>query len=285
MALLGDLVLTHDTLVEGIHYLPSDPPESVGWKLGAVNLSDLAAKGAQPAGALLSLTLRDDDGWEARFLSGLQQICEHYGLPLLGGDTVALPPGAPRVLGLTVLGKAGGHVPSRSGGQSGDWLWLVGPVGDSAAGLAQLLTNPEAEGLLVDIYRRPIPLLAIGALLAPHASAMMDVSDGLLLDARRLATASNCGLRIDLSKLSLSSAFRAARGGNREARLFAATGGDDYALLAALPPSSDALTILKGTSVNVACVGELTRDGAFVLVDDLGRVPLPERLGYEHHIP
>ncbi|WP_338501823.1 thiamine-phosphate kinase [Sphingomonas kaistensis] len=283
VAVLGDLVLTHDTIVEGVHYLPTDPPESVGWKLGAVNLSDLAAKGAVPSGALLSLTLRGDDQWEERFLSGLAQIFEHFELPLLGGDTVALPEGAPRVLGLTAIGKAGPSVPSRTGGQVGDRLWLVGPIGDSAAGLALLTDDPGATGLLVDTYRRPIPLLAVGALLAPHASAMMDVSDGLLLDARRLATASGCGLRVDLSALRLSPAFIAERGQHRAARLFAATGGDDYALLAALPPSFDPLTILKGTSVNIACVGELTGDGAFALADDFGPVPLPERLGYEHH--
>lgn len=285
VAVLGDLVLTHDTIVEGVHYLPTDPPESVGWKLGAVNLSDLAAKGAVPTGALLSLTLRGNDQWEERFLSGLEQIFEHFGLPLLGGDTVALPAGAPRVLGLTAIGKAGPAVPSRTGGRAGDRLWLVGPIGDSAAGLALLAADPHATGLLVDTYRRPIPLLAIGAQLAPHATAMMDVSDGLLLDARRLAEASGCGLSIDLSALPLSPAFIAERGKNRAARLFAATGGDDYALLAALPPEADPLTILKGNPINIARVGELTGEGAFVLVDDFGPVPLPERLGYEHHAP
>ncbi|GAA3997665.1 thiamine-phosphate kinase [Sphingomonas humi] len=283
VALLGDLVLTHDTIVEGVHYLPTDPPESVGWKLGAVNLSDLAAKGATPAGALLSLTLRGNDDWDECFLAGLAEVCERFGLPLLGGDTVALPAGAPRVLGLTVLGRAGARVPGRSGGQAGDFLWLVGPVGDSAAGLAQLLADSAASGPLVDAYRRPDPLLAAGALLAPHASAMMDVSDGLLLDARRLAAASGCGLRIDLSVLPLSQAYREARGDDRAARLFAATGGDDYALLAALPADLDALTILKGCSAKVVRVGELTEGDAFVLVDNLGLVPLPERLGYEHN--
>ena len=103
--------------------------------------------------------------------------------------------------------------------------------------------------------------------------------------ARRLAEASGCGLRIDLSALPLSDGFCAARGDDRAARLFAATGGDDYALLLALPPDCDPLTILKGTTVNIALVGELTGDGAFALVDDLGPVPLPERLGYEHHSP
>lgn len=248
-----------------------------------MNLSDLAAKGAVPAGALLSLALKSDSGWEERFLDGLSEACARFGLPLLGGDTVALPHGAPRVLGLTAIGRAGNIVPTRGGAQAGDILWLVGRVGDAAAGLALLQAVGAATGPLVDAYRRPTPLLAEGTMLAPHATAMMDLSDGLLLDARRLAEASGCGLRIDLSALLLSPAFRVARGGDRAARLFAATGGDDYALLAALPPASDALTLLKGTNVSVARVGELTRDGAFALVDDLGPVPLPGRLGYEHH--
>jgi thiamine-monophosphate kinase len=281
-ALLGNLVLTHDTIVEGVHYLSSDPPESVGWKLAAVNLSDLAAKGAEPAGALLSLTAHGNGAWEKRFLSGLAEACATLSLPLLGGDTVVLPAGAPRVLGLTAIGRAGPATPSRAGGQPGDRLWLIGTLGDAAAGLALLQDDPAATGPLVEAYRRPQPLLAEGRALAPQVTAMMDVSDGLLLDGSRLASASACGLRIDLSRLPLSPAFRAARGENRAVRLFAATGGDDYALLAALPPACDALTILKESSVIIACVGELTRGGAFVLVDDLGPVPPPERLGYEH---
>ena len=284
VALLGDLILTHDTIVEGVHFLSTDPPESVGWKLGAVNLSDLAAKGAAPRGALLSLTFGHDEDWEARFLNGLSEVSEHFGLPLLGGDTVALPPGAPRVLGLTAIGQAGAEVPARSGGQPGDRLWLFGFVGDAAAGLAQLQDDPQATGILVDTYRRPIPLLELGQSLAPHATAMMDVSDGLLLDARRLADASGCGLSLDLSRLPLSEAFRLERGENRAARLLAATGGDDYALLGAFPRAFDpALTLRQRNLANVAPVGELTKDGAFVLADDLGLVPLPETLGYEHH--
>src|SRR5690348_9302700 len=98
VAVLDGLVVTHDSMAEGIHFLPADPPASVGWKLVAVNLSDLAAKGATPAGALLSLTLSGPGDWEMKFLGGVEAACESYGLPLLGGDTIALPPGAPRVL-------------------------------------------------------------------------------------------------------------------------------------------------------------------------------------------
>ena len=286
-ALLGDLVLTHDTIVEGVHYLPADPPESVGWKLAAVNLSDLAAKGAEPAGALLSLTVAPaqagTSSWEERFLDGLHEACTAFGLPLLGGDTVVLPAGAPRVLGLSAFGRATGPVPSRSGGRAGDLLWLISTLGDAAAGLRQLQADPSALGALVEAYRRPRPLLAEGRALAPHASAMMDVSDGLLLDARRLAEASGCGWRIDLAAFPLSPAFRQAVGEDRSARLFAATGGDDYALLGAFPLDFDPrLTLPKDSGATVALVGELTRSGVFALADALGPVPLPERLGYEH---
>src|SRR6478735_11398358 len=138
VAVLDGLIVTHDTIAEGVHFLPSDPAASVGWKLVAVNLSDLAAKGATPAGALLSLTISGESGWEDAFLGGVEAACESYGLPLLGGDTIALPAGAPRVLGLTAIGRAGASVPHRSGGRPGDALWLIGTVGDAAAGLALL---------------------------------------------------------------------------------------------------------------------------------------------------
>src|SRR5687767_13768685 len=99
-AWLDGLVLTHDSIAEGVHFMAGDPPASVGWKLVAVNLSDLAAKGAAPAGALLSLTLQGDGAWESLFIDGVEAACDSYGLPLIGGDTIALPAGAPRVLGL-----------------------------------------------------------------------------------------------------------------------------------------------------------------------------------------
>ena len=281
-AVLGDLVLTHDTIAEGVHYLPDDPPASVGWKLAAVNLSDLAAKGATPAGALLSLTIRGDGEWERAFLDGLAAACESYRLPLIGGDTISLPTGAPRVLGLTAVGRTTGPAPARSGGRPGDRLWLAGTVGDSAAGLHLLVADPRAIGPLVDIYRRPVPLLAAGRALAPVACAMMDVSDGLLLDGARLAQASGCGAEIDLDALPLSRAFVAERGAGRAARLFAATGGDDYALLAALPPGLDPFTQSLPADARLACIGTLTASGTIGLRDSQGAVPLPERLGHEH---
>lgn len=282
-AVLGDLVLTHDTIAQGVHFLPDDPPASVGWKLAAVNLSDLAAKGAEPMAALLSLSLGHDEGWELAFLDGLAAACESYAMPLVGGDTIALPPGAPRVLGLTAIGRAQGPIPARSGGRPGDRLWLVGTLGDSAAGLALLRDDPKAIGPLVDIYRRPVPLLAAGRALAPVATAMMDVSDGLLLDLSRLIAASGCGAELDLAEFPLSSAFIAERGPGRAARLFAATGGDDYALLAALPPEVDpALSLSLPPGSTLSAIGTLTEGRTLVLHEAGEPVPLPERLGYEH---
>ncbi|MFL6773519.1 MAG: thiamine-phosphate kinase, partial [Sphingomicrobium sp.] len=276
-------VLTHDSIAEGVHFLPDDPPASVGWKLVAVNLSDLAAKGAAPAGALLSLTIAGEGEWESAFIGGIEAACESYGLPLLGGDTIALPEGAPRVLGLTAIGRAGPNTPSRSGGQAGDALWLVGFIGDAAAGLAMLREAPATVSPLIDVYRRPVPLLLPGQVLAPHAHAMMDVSDGLLLDARRMAEASGCGVEIDLRALPLSAAFVAERGQDRVARLFAATGGDDYALLAALPPTLDPETLCLPEGTRICRIGSLTSGETRLTVRDGDEpIKLPERLGFEH---
>ncbi|WP_265587250.1 thiamine-phosphate kinase [Sphingomicrobium arenosum] len=289
VAHLGTHILTHDTIVEGVHYRPDDPPESVGWKLAAVNLSDLAAKGARPVGALLSLTIgtpgehMSPGDWEERFLTGLAAAGESYGLPLLGGDTVALPEGAPRVLGLTVIGDSQAPAPRRDGGQAGDLLLLLGTLGAAMAGLEALDQDPEATGPLVDIYRRPVPLLAPGAALARHAHAMMDVSDGLLLDAARMADASGCSVTIELASLPLETAFIAEKGEDRAARLFAATAGDDYALLAAIPPETEeAVRQSLPRDARVTIVGRLASGTGLSLTHDGAPVELPERLGHEH---
>jgi thiamine-monophosphate kinase len=282
-ALLDGLVITHDTIAEGVHFLPFDPPSSVGWKLVAVNLSDLAAKGATPAGGLLSLTMTGQGLWEADFLGGVEAACESYGIPLIGGDTVALPAGAPRVLGLTAIGRAGKQVPHRAGAQPGDALWLVGTVGDGAAGLAQLKRDHKATGPLIDIYRRPVPQLRAGQLLAEHAHAMMDVSDGLLLDGRRMAEASGCAMVVDLDLLPLSDAFIAERRDDRQARLFAATGGDDYALLGAFAADFDPSTIPLPKGTTIARIGTLEEGTPAIRLLSGGKpMALPERLGFEH---
>ena len=181
---------------------------------------------------------------------------------------------------MTALGKAGAATPARSGGQAGDILLLVGTVGDAAAWLQQLKDDPGATGPLVDAYRRPRALIAAGRALASRANAMMDVSDGLLIDASRMAAASGLKAEIDLSALPLSDAFRELRGDGLEARLFAATGGDDYALLAS--GGDDMLGISLPAGTRLTAIGRLVEGKGLSLSYQGAEVPVPERLGYEH---
>jgi len=281
-AVLGDLVFTHDSIAEGVHFLKDDPAASVGWKLVAVNLSDLAAKGAEPVAALMSVTLGNAE-WNEAFLGGVSAACEAYGLALIGGDTISLPLEAPRVFGLTAIGRSESAPPSRAGGKVGDALWLVGTIGDGVAGLMALTGDPRSEGPLVEAYRRPVPQLAAGRAIAPHAHAMMDVSDGLLLDLMRMMRASGCGAELNLDTLPLSRAFIADHGQDRDARLFAATGGDDYALLAALPADFDPNLRLSLPSATIlARIGTLIDGEGIRLHDADGDFPVPEHLGYDH---
>lgn len=215
------LVLTHDMMIEGVHWLPGQDPADVAWKLVAVNLSDLAAKGAEPLGVLLGYTLGAGD---ERFLAGLADALAAFGVPLLGGDTVSAPL---RAHGLTALGRATYRpVPSRGGARAGDALWLAGTVGGAMLGFEAVRDGSGADSTA---FRRPVPLLAQGQALAPLATAMMDVSDGLLLDAARLAAASGVTIAIDGAAVPLSPLVPPAR------RDEALRWGDDYALLCALP--------------------------------------------------
>jgi thiamine-monophosphate kinase len=273
----GNIVLTHDMLVEGVHYLPDDAPADVAWKLLAVNLSDLAAKGAVPLGVLLGYAMTDDADWDAAFVAGLDMAAATLGVAVLGGDTVRLPLGVPRVLGLTAIGAAPATgAPSRSGARPGDIIYVSGTIGDAALGLAIRQGQAEGSDALVQHYVRPFPRLALGQSLAHQVHAMTDVSDGLLIDAQRMAAASDCAIRIDLATVPLSNAFAAVRGTGCDARLFAATGGDDYELLFAAPSETpfreDSVTaigiVLEGEGLDLRFEGD--------------PVPLPASLGYEH---
>ncbi|HEY0044280.1 MAG TPA: thiamine-phosphate kinase, partial [Allosphingosinicella sp.] len=205
------LVLTHDMLVEGVHFLPGDPPADVAWKLLAVNLSDLAAKGARPLGVLMGYTLSDPE-WDHAFAGGLGTALSAFGIPLLGGDTVSAPAEAPRSFGLTAIGEANGPVPSRSGAVAGDHVWVSGSIGDAGAGLRILQGRLTGPSELSERYRSPRPRLEAGRRLSDLVSAMMDVSDGLLIDASRLAQASGAALSLDLGLVPLSDALLEATG-------------------------------------------------------------------------
>lgn len=259
---LGDetLVLTHDMMVEDVHYLASQDQADLAWKLVATNLSDLAAKGAEPLGVLLGYMLGGDD---ARFLTGLREVLAHYDVPLLGGDTVS--GGPPRACGLTAIGRATyTPVPARSGAQPGDIIYLTGPVGAAMMGFEALRDQTGEDS---SAYRRPQALLAQGRALAPHASAMMDVSDGLLLDATRMAQASGITLMIDSKAVPLAAP--------EHRRADALRWGDDYQLLLSAP---------FGISLPVSVwpIGKVETQGPAPLLLD-GVAPDDARnLGFEH---
>lgn len=252
------LVLTHDTMVEGVHFLSGQSDEDLAWKLVASNMSDLAAKGAQPLGVLLSYQLGGDD---PAFLRGFQAALRHYGnAAVLGGDTVSA--NGPRSLGLTAIGRATHQpVPARSGARAGEALWITGPVGAAMLGFEALKFGSDDSSF----YRRGQALLAEGQSLAPLVSAMMDVSDGLLLDARRLADASGVTLAIDRAAVPISTV--------ESRRDEALRWGDDYELLftlpAGVPPPCPAHRI--GTV--------MARQSEPMLLD--GQPPIG-KLGYEH---
>lgn len=249
------LILTHDMMAQGTHFRADADLADVAWKLVAVNLSDLACKGAQPLGVLLGYSLGDSD---ARFVEGLGAALEAFGVPLLGGDTVRMP-GA-RAFGLTALGRATYlPVPDRRGARPGDTLWVTGMLGRAMLGF-------EGSEAHVLAFARPMPLLTEGMALAPHVSAMMDVSDGLLLDSWRLASASGVTVSLDSACAPVVNPAR------RDECL---RWGDDYELLFTLPPA-------KAAPVPATRIGSVEPRAGAPLILDGEPVAAPDGLGYRH---
>ncbi len=278
-----DLVFTHDVLAAGVHYLPGDPPSDIAWKLLAVNLSDLAATGARPVGVLMGLGLSDaeNDGWLEAFGGGLKRVLELWDVALLGGDTVR---GLDRaVLGLTAIGQVeAGKALSRTGARAGDGLWVTGTIGDAGLGLTIARGEAQPDKALLNRYRRPEPRLAFGQGLVGLASAALDVSDGLLIDAERLARASGVGVRIELGAVPLSDAAAARTGRNDEDLLARATAGDDYELLFAAPASAELEALAVRCKLRLTRVGEVVEGGGLEVRGLGGGRVTPARLGYEH---
>jgi thiamine-monophosphate kinase len=274
-----DLVFTHDVLACGVHYVPGDPPSDIAWKLLAVNLSDLAAMGAAPCGVLLGLGLSaaEDDDWRAAFTAGLGRALVHFGVALWGGDTVTGLAAA--VLGLTAVGSVEPETAlSRSGAKVGDDLWVSGSIGDAGLGLAIALGHAPQDAALLKRFRRPEPRLVLGRALIGTASAAMDVSDGLLIDADRLAQASGVALAIDLGAVPVSDAA-AARCPTLAERIALTTAGDDYELLFTAPPGVDVAALSGRTPVTR--IGAVTA-GRGVRLANQGVDVTPVRLGWEH---
>lgn len=277
-----ELVLSADAMVEGVHFLQTDPADLVARKLLRTNLSDLAAMGADPLGYLLTVSTprSQGDDWFAAFAAGLAADQAQFGVALLGGDTTSTP--GPISLSLTILGTVlPGRAVRRSGARVGDGVWVSGTIGDGALGLLAAMGQlADPTGFLADRYRLPQPRLG----LATHAlvRACMDVSDGLVQDLGHLCRASGVAATIEATHLPLSAAARAA-GPDHLVRCL--TGGDDYELLMAIAPADEA-----AFQAHAAAMGVLvTRIGGFAegegTVSVLGPDELPMALsngGWSH---
>jgi thiamine-monophosphate kinase len=274
----GALVLTADAIVAGVHFLPGDPPDSIGHKALAVNLSDLAAKGATPFGYLLTLSLPagTDRAWLESFAQGLGALQRDAGMTLLGGDTTSTP--GPLSVAITALGLAPAEgMVRRSGGAPGDLLYVTGTIGDGALGLgvardpqqaARWSVNDDGARQVIERYRRPTPRLGAVETLRRHAAAAIDVSDGLVGDLDKLCAASGVGAAVEAASAPLSApAIRAcqAQPGLLGQLL---TGGDDYEILAAVHPDhAQAFEAgLAAAAIPCAMIGRLLPPGDGVTI-------------------
>lgn len=287
-----DLVLTTDAIVEGVHFLPDDPPESIARKALRVNLSDLAAKGATPAGFLLTLALRrPDESWLAPFAQAIGEDAAAFGCPLLGGDTVSTP--GPLMISVTAFGRVpAGRMVRRAGAKVGDHVVVSGTIGDAALGLDILKGGPaagavsgDARAALVQRYREPQPRSALAEAVRDHAHAAMDVSDGLAGDLAKLCAVSGVSAAIEASAIPLSDAARAvlADGAGRIAQLIA--GGDDYEILCTVPEARLAAFQAEAYrgGVRVSVIGRITEGvGVPQFSDADGRVLALKALSYSH---
>ncbi|EHM02999.1 thiamine-phosphate kinase [Acetobacteraceae bacterium AT-5844] len=282
------IVIAADAMVAGVHFLPDDPPETIGRKLLRCNLSDLAAMGAAPLAYVLTVGLPRDTapGWVQAFSAGLAADQAEFGLQVLGGDTTSTP--GPITLSLTILGQVEpGRALRRVGAVPGHDVWVSGSIGDGTLGLAVLLGELPGDeaGFLAERYRVPRPRLGLGRALAGLASAAMDVSDGLVQDLGHLCRAGGCGAEVMAAEVPLSPAARALlmRDSSLLPRIL--TGGDDYELLFAAPPEAANEIVSRAASAGVA----VTRIGRFVageaevkVLDATGQVLPLAREGWSH---
>lgn len=273
-----ELVAVVDTLVAGRHFPLSSPPRSIGHRALAVNLSDIAAMGAEPRFALLALTLpRADPQWLAEFSGGFGDLARAHGVALVGGDTTA----GPLTVSVTLLGSvAAGQALTRRGAQPGDLVFVSGTPGDAAAGLP-LPDKPEPLPALRQRFEFPTPRLSLGRALVGVASACIDVSDGLAGDLGKIGAASGCAMEIDPASLPLSDAILAAMD-SAAACQRALTGGDDYELAFTVPASRAAdLAERLRAHARVTCIGRVVQ-GAGVWLRRGTSVTQFAHPGYDH---
>jgi len=285
-----ELVMTADAIVAGVHFLPDDPPDLVARKLLRVNLSDLAAKGARPAGYLMTIAWPHGltEAMVAQFVAGLAQDQAGFGIALLGGDTVMTP--GPWTLSVTAFGHvAAGGMRTRTGAKPGDEVWITGTIGDGAFGLLAAQgslpqASAEDQAYLANRYHLPQPRLEFGVRLGALASAGLDVSDGLIADLGHLLNASGTGARIDIGRVPLSPALWGLIAGDPVLLRQAVTGGDDYELCFTAPPaaSQDIRALAAESGLKVTVIGQVTREQG-LCVTGLDGTPMTfEAGGYRH---
>jgi thiamine-monophosphate kinase len=242
-----DIIVTTDAIVEGVHFLPDDPPQTIAKKALRVNLSDLAAKGATPAGFVLTLALRKvDESWLAAFARGLGEDTSAFTCPLLGGDTVSTP--GPLMISITAFGRVPeGRMIHRSGARPGDHVVVTGTIGDAALGLdilrkgrvaTALANDTTSRDMLVGRYRMPEPRNALASAIRAHAHAAMDVSDGLAGDLAKLCAASTVSATIELAAIPLSKGASTALKAGAVTLSEIVSGGDDYEILCTVAPDA-----------------------------------------------
>jgi thiamine-monophosphate kinase len=287
-------VLTVDAICAGVHYLPEDPPELVARKLMRVNLSDLAAMGAEPAGVLLTCAYPKDctEDWVERFAAGLATDIEAFRCPVLGGDTVSTA--GPALFSLTALGWVPqGQALRRNGARAGDVIAVTGTLGDGALGLwaaRQLYSGAESTAdlrALAARYHLPQPRLAAGQALRGVASAAMDISDGLVQDLGHICRASGVRAEIFASALPMSEAFLRLSAGQGEHKKMALSGGDDYELCLTIPPQQLAQAIAAAGETGLTVIGrcfagDVESDAPVIVRDDAGEIVAVHSAGWQH---
>jgi thiamine-monophosphate kinase len=283
-----DLVATTDALVEGVHFLADDPSVSIAKKALRVNLSDLAAKGAEPAGYLLALSLptQIDMAWLEGFARGLGEDQKTFAMPLLGGDTTATP--GPLTLAITAMGYVpAGALICRAGAKPGDGVYVSGTIGDAGGGLA-LLTGEGGDirgcqaGALIERYRLPSPRLALGQALRGVASAALDVSDGLIADLSHIAEISRVRIVVEAGRIPRSPALRALWGDTPDAIVRAATAGDDYEIAFSAPSEAMVMEAAERAGVAVTRIGGVVEGSGVVLLDSGGHEIAVSCAGFTH---
>ena len=278
-----ELVLTSDTLVAGVHFSEDIPPEDLGYKALAVNLSDLAAMGARPAWATMALTLpQAEEAWLAAFAQGFFELAQRFSVALIGGDLTRGP--------LSITVQMHGFVPEgralrRSGAQAGHYIYVTGTLGDAALALTPRLAE------LTDTYRpyllgrlcRPSPRISEGLILRAIASSAIDISDGLIADLGHILETSHVGAVLEVDRLPLSTAVQKIKDKKYGWEL-ALTGGDDYELCFTLPPEHQAVLESKRSdfACTVSCIGRIEAERGLRCIEHDGTPYLPQGAGYRH---